>query len=229
MIQHDFCVDRYNSIESRLVAIEAKLRGQCRSAQLNRVRRVLNEKDIRAYNLVRVPADYYSWNLARRALQLQCPSVQHLCKTIVMENTACTADDCSDKTNSRYYCVILQYCRKLNTDKLRDLVHQQRSAENRLPRKRFHFRLAPADVNDALTGFEHNAVSPFGMLTDIPIIICQHALEVSPSYLFLGGGEVDVKLGISVHDLVRAANPIVGHITDPRDSSAAADDLDDDA
>lgn len=39
-----------------------------------------------------------------------------------------------------------------------------------MPLSRFSFRLAPEDVSDALTGFEHNAVTPFGLKTaGIPV------------------------------------------------------------
>lgn len=39
-----------------------------------------------------------------------------------------------------------------------------------VPLARFCFRLAPEDASDALTGFEHNAVTPFGLRTaGIPV------------------------------------------------------------
>ena len=42
-----------------------------------------------------------------------------MCKSMVMENTACENKDCSDPTNSRYYCVVVQYVAKFNAEKLR--------------------------------------------------------------------------------------------------------------
>ena len=35
--------------------------------------------------------------------------VEQLCKSIVFENTVASHDNCDDPTNSRYYCVIVQY------------------------------------------------------------------------------------------------------------------------
>lgn len=41
-----------------------------------------------------------------------------------------------------------------------------------VPLARFAYRLAPEDVSDALTGFEHNAVTPFGLRTaGIPVCV----------------------------------------------------------
>lgn len=56
---------------------------------------------------------------------------------------------------------------------LRDVIQALRKPdEGRLPRKRFHFQLAPEDVNARITGYAHNAVSPFGLMNSIPIVIC---------------------------------------------------------
>ena len=46
----------------------------------------------------------------------------------------------------------------------------------------FNMRLAPEDVSDSLSGFQHNAVSPVGMKTPLPIII-------SHRYSLRGGGQ----------------------------------------
>jgi hypothetical protein len=37
-----------------------------------------------------------------------------------------------------------------------------------------------------------NAVTPIGMKTDIPIILCESITKLQPNYFWLGGGEVDV-------------------------------------
>lgn len=67
-----------------------------------------------------------------------------------------------------------------------------------------------------LTGFSHNAVSPFGMLCKVPIVICSRCLDVSPSYIYLGGGLVDVKLGIALDEFIRAVDPIIGKVSEAR-------------
>jgi prolyl-tRNA editing enzyme YbaK/EbsC (Cys-tRNA(Pro) deacylase) len=112
------------------------------------------------------------------------------------------------------------FAAKFDAELLRDLIHGLRPAASRLPRKRFHFQLADEEVSNKLSGFSHNAVSPFGMVSDIPIVICRRCTEVQPAYLFMGGGEVDLKLGISVSDFLRATNAIVGELSTPRALSA---------
>jgi prolyl-tRNA editing enzyme YbaK/EbsC (Cys-tRNA(Pro) deacylase) len=91
-----------------------------------------------------------------------------------------------------------------------------RPLEKRLPRKRFHFQLAAEAVSSRLGGFDHNAVSPFGLLTDLPIVVCKRCIDLKFPYLYMGGGKVDVKLGISVSDFLRSTGAIVGTISTQR-------------
>ena len=66
-----------------------------------------------------------------------------------------------------------------------------------------HANLAPEKVNDEMTGFLHNAVCPFGLL---------HMADPDK----MGGGEVDVKLGLPVSDFVRATGALVADVSAPR-------------
>ena len=79
-----------------------------------------------------------------------------------------------------------------------------------------HANLAPEKVNDEMTGFLHNAVCPFGLATPIPILVCASCLQLSPPFLWMGGGEVDVKLGLPVSDFVRATGALVADVSAPR-------------
>lgn len=102
---------------------------------------------------------------------------------------------------------------------LRTLVHGLRKPEERLPKKKFHFQLASDQISFELTGFGHNAISPIGMKTAIPIIICRRCLELAQPVIFLGGGKVDVKLSIPVKELIVTLDAIVGDITDVREDT----------
>jgi prolyl-tRNA editing enzyme YbaK/EbsC (Cys-tRNA(Pro) deacylase) len=53
-----------------------------------------------------------------------------------------------------------------------------------------------------IAGFVRNAISPFGMYTMIPVVVSASAASLRPSYLWLGGGEVDVKLRVPVQQLL---------------------------
>jgi prolyl-tRNA editing enzyme YbaK/EbsC (Cys-tRNA(Pro) deacylase) len=67
--------------------------------------------------------------------------------------------------------VLVQYEHKLNTEKLRSFVHGLQKA---LPKKRFNFQLAEEREAAELTGFVHNAVTPFGLKTRVPVCLCIH-------------------------------------------------------
>jgi hypothetical protein len=95
--------------------------------------------------MVKVAQDYYSRPLAERAVQLKATSTSQLCKTIVMENKNFVQDSTStnelDISNSRYYCIVIQYEHKLDAEKLRDFVLALKPEGERLARKRYHFHL----------------------------------------------------------------------------------------
>lgn len=67
-----------------------------------------------------------------------------------------------------------------------------RPIETRLAKKKFNFQFAPESVSYELSGFEHNAITPFGMRRNIPVIICSRLLSpnLSAPVIYLGGGKV---------------------------------------
>lgn len=92
-----------------------------------------------------------------------------LCKSIVVENTACANAGLEDPRNSRcrarvgreagvtpqpltdlpcgrYYCVVLQYNARLNAEQLQRFVREQLPEAERPGRRHFNFQHAPADV-----------------------------------------------------------------------------------
>ena len=97
--------------------------------------------------MVRVMENYYSHPLQVRATALKATSTAQLCKTIVMENKNFVPDSATselDITNSRYYCIVIQYEHKLDAEKLRDFVLALKPEGQRLARKRYHFHLGDA-------------------------------------------------------------------------------------
>lgn len=100
---------------------------------------------------------------------------------------------------------------------LRNLIHSLRPLANRLSKNSFNFQLASDAKSYELSGFEHNALAPFGLKESrIPIVVCSRCLALQPALLFLGGGHVDAKLLLPVNDLVTATNAITGLVTDLR-------------
>ena len=167
-----------------------------------------------------MPVEYYDRSLEERVKLLPaCKNTGQLCKTILFENSYFEDNPAysggSFPGNSKYYMVVVQYITKINLYALTTIIHELTPKENRLARKKFHFRLAPDDTSFALSGFKHNAISPYGMLTsNIPIIICHRCLENTTMYL--GGGEVNKKLSLPVSDFITSTGAIVADISDPR-------------
>jgi len=200
---------RLAELEERLSSLEEAI-----SLPAFRVKLAIYHHDLNSVKFKRVPQNYYDLSLNSRAVILSCATNQ-LCKSIIIENTLFKATDPQEISNSKYYCLIIQYNSKFSTEKLKDCINKWR-AKLHLSERKMNFQLAPANQSNIVTGFSHNAVCPLGMLSYIPVIISKLCVSVYPSYVWLGGGEVDLKLGISIRDLLKSTNAIVGDIADRR-------------
>ena len=159
-----------------------------------------------------VSADYYDKPLQWRRDTLQAPSIHYLCKSILLENTHCTNSDCSDRNNSRYYCCLFQYTTKFDSDMVAKFIKELNPG---LGKKKFGFRMADATASEEITGVGKNAVAPFGMKQNIPIILSDELLKLQPGYFWMGGGHVDCKLRADTTEFIRVLNPFVTHFTTP--------------
>lgn len=159
-----------------------------------------------------VPSNYYQENLQWRRDALHAPSIQHLCKTILMENTHCTNTDCADHNNSRYYLVVYQYVDRFNSDMVGRVIQEMNAG---MGKKKFNFRLADTVDAEKLTGVRSGAVAPFGSTIPIPVILSAGITQLAPPYFYVGGGHVDCKCRIDVEEFVRVLNPIVASVTVP--------------
>ncbi|PSS09721.1 Envelope glycoprotein like [Actinidia chinensis var. chinensis] len=70
-------------------------------------------------------------------------------------------------------------------------------------------RLAPEEMSQKLTGYEHNGVTCIGMKTDIPVILDEAIVKLDPDFFWLGGGEVDLKLGIRTSEFIDYVKPFI--------------------
>lgn len=200
---------------------------------IQKIKNDLRKKQVWHYRFYRVPSNYYDRTLEERAILLN-GNVPQLCKSIIFENTFCDHQDTHDITNSKYYLVIVQYMSKLtnslshnlfvtnsspakiNPTSLRNFVHSLKPAAERLSKSSFNFQLASEEISLKFSGFEHNAITPYGMNMDLPVIVDSRLLEVQPGLIFLGGGFVDMKLLVPLPDLIGSLHAKVGLITDPR-------------
>ena len=77
--------------------------------------------------------------------------------------------------------------------------------EQKLSKKGFHFRLAPEPEAFELTGMVNNAITPFFMKPGgqkLPILLSEKIAKLDPSYFWMGGGRLELKMGISVEEFV---------------------------
>ncbi|CAI2174015.1 3080_t:CDS:2 [Funneliformis geosporum] len=158
-----------------------------------------------------VESDYYNWELQRRAFRLIAPSINHLCKSVIFENTRCSHDSIDDPLNSRYYCVITQYVGSINTQKLLNFVRTLRHKQ--LSKKNYNFRVADEEKSIQLTGFESNGVSPIGMTFRIPIILTNAITELQPPVFYLGAGHIDWKLALPINSFIHATNCFIADLS----------------
>eukprot|EP01138_Halocafeteria_seosinensis_P007326 gb/GECG01007490.1/.p1 GENE.gb/GECG01007490.1/~~gb/GECG01007490.1/.p1 ORF type:complete len:248 (+),score=29.91 gb/GECG01007490.1/:1-744(+) len=195
---------------------DTKTRKTPTGSQLERVRSaIINTYGMLGCALYRVPEDYYQRTLHERAVLLQSP-VESLCKTMIIENTLAPKDDdvpnTKDPLKSRYFAVLLQYCTKLETERLskqlRALALETYDQEQAPP-----YKLKMADQQDSyrLTGYGFNAVTPFGTTYGLPLIVSRNIEAMRARNMFrfvwLGGGDVDLKLRMFMNQLLNKYQP----------------------
>lgn len=99
-------LDRIHQVESRIQQLEAK-----KNNPIERIKQDLIKQKIYSGRFIKVQSDYYDLTLEDRAKLLH-GNTNQLCKSIIFENTSCSHDNCNDPTDSKYYCVIIQYVGK---------------------------------------------------------------------------------------------------------------------
>ena len=141
--------------------------------------------------LHRVTPNYYGLDLPARAAQLRCTPDQ-LCKTLVFENVHPARPAASPALgDAQYIAVVLQYTARLDADALERWLKRAGAGA---------VKLRAAEGMEALTGFAHNGVSIFGSRRPLPVVVAKSIASLR--YIWLGGGEPDVKLRVFVRQLL---------------------------
>lgn len=205
------CELSFREIDDVLAEVEKETEGEVASMTLKRVRDQCEKVNLTSACFVKVPARYYDLELEERRRIIGAPKVECLCKSLILENTECTTSDCSDPRNSRFFCIIIQYVASLSSQKVFKFV---RSLSPGGSRSEFHFRMADSETAFRLTGFEHNAISPIGMAAGItmPIILAKGIADLSIDWIWVGGGQIDLKLGFKVSEFIEKLKPFIADI-----------------
>lgn len=192
------------------------LNGQDNALQ-QRLRALCHDLSLRSSAFRRTPLDYYDWPLMQRQAYLGAPSEHYLCKSIIVANTHCAHERFESIIDSKYILLVVQYTAKLDFDRVARLIMRLVAAEagaasGAAARKNFNFRLAPEAASDALSGYSHNSVTPLGMRHRLPIVLSDRVAALP--FLWLGGGEIDVKWRVATAEFVRAFAPVIANITE---------------
>lgn len=143
------------------------------------------------HTFIRVGPDYYERSLEERRNILGATTIHQLCKSMVMENTKAPA--CAQ----RFFLVVIQYASAIQAELLKKHVLSIETSDGkRLSRSQCNMRLASEEDSFRLTGYAHNGVSPVGLRKELPLIVASEIAELQ--FMWLGGGEPDLKLGMSV-------------------------------
>ncbi|CAA0842310.1 YbaK/aminoacyl-tRNA synthetase-associated domain [Striga hermonthica] len=174
-----------------------------------RLSAILAANAVQGFSFKRVPSDYYDWTLEARRDVLGAASIHHLCKSIVLVNTQAPPDvtDCSNRNYSKYYVVVVQYTARFNAETVKNFLYTLN--DGKISKKKFNMRLAPEEASANLTGYEHNGVTCIGMKTDIPVILDEAIVKLTPDFFWLGGGEIDLKLGIRTSEFIDYVKPFI--------------------
>nr|XP_016488757.1 PREDICTED: uncharacterized protein LOC107808727 isoform X2 [Nicotiana tabacum] len=188
---------RLSNLESSLLSqhFSQNLSLSTSSTTEDRLSGTLRANGVVDFSFKRVPSDYYDWPLKSHRDIVSVASIQHLCKSIVLVNTQAASNiiDCSDRNNSKYYVVVVQYAARFNAESVKNFPYTLN--ESKIAKKKFNMRLAPEETSVKLIGYEHNAVTCIGMKTNIPVPGLPHLdgkwtnwyVFYSPSFFFING------------------------------------------
>lgn len=174
-----------------------------------------------------VPPHYYDKSLTERAKILQVPSTKLLCKALLLENKKISADKINARTNPKFVMVVLQYDATLDVKKLQNAMRSLIQPVTERAKYDHDFRVASAEENDRLTGYQFNSVTPFGLLRPKEVrMVLAKAIQDDTPYFWMGGGHVHLKLGMATSDFIESTDALVADISSPRNGDTAASEFD---
>ena len=162
------------------------------------------EKGINSFRIVETPEDYYSMTLDQRKVIVGC-NKEALCKSVILENTLFD-ENIKCPIYQRYYLTIVQYVSEFNAEKIARLLRSYIADRFniKVSKKQVHFRVAKKEVAYEMTGFSFNSIGPYLMKSeDLLIIFPSKLYDIYPQYFFLGGGELELKVGVNIDDFMR--------------------------
>lgn len=221
----------YPQLEKKLIPTDSSIHEQVQRAYNS----VVIQNNVYSSVFKWVPENYYKLTLAQRAEFLGAQSTWQLCKSMLMENKAfdeSLSSDNKDGSYSRFYLIVLQYETTISNKKLVSEVRAlKQPVTKRYETNKFDFRVASSEDNSRLTGYTHNAVSPFGLLEkdSVTIILSKSIKDMTTKsqtpFIWMGGGHVHCKVGMATIDFIDALHPLVLDVTEPKVGGGDDDDF----
>lgn len=173
-----------------------------------------NTHQLKSVLFTRVPVDYFDRDLHGRANLLGASTIMHLCKTLIFKNSRYEDSYSSEPYYTKYSAAVIQY--PLNVKSERMMKHlkelQNKNAVSQVvSKKHWHLRMAEREEAESLTGVEVNAMSPVFLEKNVPVFVNSSILKMDPPFVWLGGGDLYLKVGIHTQELVKFTN---AHIID---------------
>jgi prolyl-tRNA editing enzyme YbaK/EbsC (Cys-tRNA(Pro) deacylase) len=135
---------------------------------------------------------------------------------MIIENTLAPKEEDVPNTKeplkSRYFAVLLQYCTKLEMERLsKQLRALALEAYGQEQAPSYKLKMAEQEESYRLTGYGFNAVTPFGTTYEIPLIVSRNIEKMRSRDVFravwLGGGDVDLKVRVFMNQLLNKYQP----------------------
>lgn len=205
---------RLEVCESRARTVATNVVGE-KSEAHTRVEAALLALPLLGCAILAVPEEWYRKPLLWRATHVGC-TPGALCKTLILANAAGSSTDAGAPLwAQRYLAVVVQYTARLDLAALqRALITSAGGAACPTP----VLSLAPGA--EELTGFATGGMAPFGSRTSLPLIVARAALEGDAGpCLWLGGGEVALKLRVFKSQLRAAPRVVVLPVSSPREEA----------
>lgn len=163
----------------------------------------------------RVPADYYERaldgvpDLAYRRGCVGARSVDQLCKCVLFE-----ARDAPDPLR-RFVCVVVQYIDRISSQKLIDVCGRV------LGRRVADVSLAREEDAAGLSGSAYNGMTPALLRPRagyerfaVALVLSRRIAALPERFFWLGGGEVDVKFGVTTAAFVARFRPVISDVSE---------------
>ena len=162
------------------------------------------KNEIYSFKIVETPSDYYKMTLDQRKVIVGCIK-EALCKSVILENTLFD-ESIKCPLYKKYYLTVVQYVSEFNAEKIVRLLRNYiaNNFDVKVSKRQMHLRVAPKEIAYEMTGFTFNSIGPYLMKSeDLLILFPSKLYEIYPQYFFLGGGELELKVGLNINDFMK--------------------------